>query len=298
MLVGLSFIGSLLVFLATANAKKWEAVPTIIAGISSLLLFFALATVSSSVVIVPAGHRAVVFSKVSGINQVPLEEGFHLIMPVVSNAVLFDVRIQKVEFEATASSKDLQDVATKVAINFEPEVLAMSSIYQTYGLAYVDNVIHPAVQESVKSVTAKYTAEELITRREDVKKEVHAALTELMRPAHLKLVETYITNFSFSEGFTHAIEGKQIAEQEALKARRVLEQVKIEAEQKIASARAEAESLRLQKEQITDKMIQLRRVEAQMKAIEKWDGKMPGIMLGNGATPLVDLSKLTSKSDE
>lgn len=295
MLVLLSFVVSLLLFVGLSTRNRWEVSAVVFNGIKVLPLFLVLASLSSAVVIVPAGHRAVVFSKVSGLQPTPLDEGLHFITPLISNAVLFDVRVQKVEFETTASSKDLQDVATKVALNFEPDYQSMTTIYQNYGLAYVDTVIHPAIQEAVKSVTAKYTAEELITRREDVKKEVHLALSVLVRPAHIKLVETYITNFSFSAGFTRAIEGKQIAEQEALKSKRVLEQVKIEAEQKIASARAEAESLRLQKEQVTPQMIELRRIEAQIKAIEKWNGKLPDVMLGNGTTPLVDLSKLTNK---
>jgi prohibitin 2 len=107
-------------------------------------------------------------------------------------------------------------------------------------------------------------------------------------------MDTYITDFDFSPEFARAVEAKQIAEQQAFKARRDLDRIKIEADQKIAQARAEAESLRMQRDAITSNLIELRKIEAQKLAIEKWDGKLPSMMLGN-ATPLVDLNQFSGK---
>lgn len=253
---------------------------------------FALSQIAGSIVIVGAGERVVVFDKFTGVKKVALGEGFHLITPFVQDAITFDVRVQKEEFETTAASKDLQDVSTKVALNVHPIPEEVPAIYQKYGKDYAEKVVHPAVQESVKAVTARFTAEELITKRETVKNEIQAQLAVFLKQADLVLDETYVTNFKFSEDFSKAIEGKQIAEQEALKAKNTLEQVKIEAEQKIANARAEAEGLRLQKEQITPSLLALRRIEANVKAIEKWDGKLPNTIMGGGAVPFINMDKV------
>jgi regulator of protease activity HflC (stomatin/prohibitin superfamily) len=248
----------------------------------------------SSFVIVPAGHRGVVFNKLSGIKPGVLGEGFNVVLPFIEDAVVYDIRLQKVEFEATAASKDLQSVSTKVALNFRPHAENVPEIHRTIGADYAEKVIHPAVQEAVKATTALYTAEELITKREDVKRQIQQLLQTQLTPVHLDLTETYITDFQFSQGFAHAVESKQIAEQEAFKARRDLERIKIEAEQKVATARAEATSLTLQRDAITSNLIELRRTEVQRLAIDKWDGHLPTTMMGN-STPMLDVSQFTGK---
>lgn len=246
--------------------------------------------VLDGLVLVGAGQRAVVFDNVRGVRPEALGEGIHVIMPFIQSVTKFDCRMQKAEFDATAASKDLQDVSTKVALNFHPQPESVAKIYQAYGTDYTEKVIHPAVQEALKAVTAMYTAEELITKREEVKHHVQEALAAMMLPANLTLKETYITNFTFSEGFTHAIEAKQIAEQNALKAKRDLDRIRIEAEQKLAGARAEAEGLKLQREAITPNLIELRKVDAQRLAIEKWNGVLPVTVLG-GAVPFLNMGK-------
>jgi regulator of protease activity HflC (stomatin/prohibitin superfamily) len=248
----------------------------------------------TSFVIVPGGHRGVVFNKFTGIRPVVLGEGFNFVVPFIEDAYMYDIRLQKVEFEATAASKDLQSVSTKIALNFRPHAENVPEIHRTIGADYAEKVIHPAVQEAVKATTALYTAEELITKREDVKKQIQQLLQTQMVPVHLDLTETYITDFQFSPDFAHAVESKQIAEQEAFKARRDLDRIKIEAEQKIATARAEATSLTLQRDAITMNLIELRRTEVQRLAIEKWDGHLPTTMMGN-STPMVDVSQFTGK---
>lgn len=189
---------------------------------------FILTFLTDTVVIVPAGQRGVVFDRLrGGVQEKNLNEGLNFVIPFVQEATLFDVRIQKVEFDATAASKDLQFVRTKVALNYNPIATEVQDIYKQYGLSYAEKVVHPAVQEAVKSATARYTAEELITKREEVKDQIQDILSKHVARAHLKLVETYITDFEFSPEFARAIEAKQIAEQDALKARRDLDRVKI-----------------------------------------------------------------------
>jgi regulator of protease activity HflC (stomatin/prohibitin superfamily) len=255
-----------------------------------------LTLVKDSVVVVPAGHRAVVFDKFQGVKQNSLKEGFNFIMPFLQEAVLFDIRIRKAEYDATAASKDLQSVHTKVALNFHPDADAVANLYRNVGSDYAEKIIHPAMQEAVKATTALYTAEELITRREEVKKHIHELLQRQTIPAKIQITDTYITDFDFSADFARAVESKQIAEQQAFKARRDLDRIKIEAEQKIAQARAEAQSLAMQREAITANLIELRRIEAQKLAIDKWNGQLPQTMLG-GATPFIDVSKFGARQN-
>ena len=172
--------------------------------------------------------------------------------------------------------RDLQSVSTKIALNFRPHAENVPEIHRTIGIDYAEKVIHPAVQEAVKATTALYTAEELITKREEVKKQIQQLLQTQMAPVHLDLTETYITDFQFSPDFAHAVEAKQIAEQEAFKASRDLDRIKIEAEQKIATARAEATSLTLQRDAITFKTLLncAARKSTERLAIEKWDGHL------------------------
>lgn len=264
-------------------------------GGSLLALAVLVGVVAGSVVIVPAGHRGVIFNRVSGIKQMALNEGLNFVVPVLEEAILMDVRVQKDTYDATAASKDMQTVHTKVAMNFRPVPEMVPKLYSEVGWDYSDRVIAPAVQEAVKATTARFTAEELITHREDVKKIIQELVEKYVTKVNIRIEELYITDFDFSRQFSEAIESKQIAEQTALKAKRDLDRVKIEAEQKIASARAEAESLRMQKDAITPQLIQLRQVEMQRMAIEKWDGRMPSVMMGQGgATPLLNLQALTT----
>jgi len=162
-------------------------------------------------------------------------------------------------------------------------------MYSNIGLNYNERVIDPAVKESFKAAAARYTAEELISKREALKTEVRNYLRERLQVYGIVVVELSITDFEFSQEFNKAIESKQTAEQNALRAKRDLDRIRVEAEQKIASARAEAEALRLQRQVISPELIELRKIEAQIKAIEKWDGKLPSVT--GGAVPFIQVDK-------
>ncbi|MGE0386498.1 MAG: prohibitin family protein [Gammaproteobacteria bacterium] len=239
------------------------------------------------VVIVGPGERGVVvtFGKVA---DDVLGEGIHIRIPIAQQVVIMNVQIQKEETETAASSKDLQDTHSSIALNFHIEPERANWVYQNLRNEYNARVIDPAVQEVVKAVTARYTAVELITQREVVKDQIKAILRTRLKDYGIGVDDFAITNFRFSEQFTQAIEAKQSAEQLALKAQRDLDRIKIEAEQKVAQAQAEAEALRLQKENITSELVQLRSIEAQMKAIEKWDGRLPGVT--GAAVPFINVS--------
>jgi len=239
------------------------------------------------------GERGIVLNFGAVQNQV-LDEGLHLRVPVMQEIVLMDVKVQKAETDAAAASADLQDVSSRVALNYHVVPDKANVVYQKIGIQFKERIIDPAILEVVKAVTAKYTAEELITKRPAVSEAMRLALTERLMANNIAVDAFSIVIFSFSTVFTEAIEAKQTAEQLALKAKRDLDRIKIEAEQKITAARAEAESLRLQRANISPDLIELRKIEANMKAIEKWNGILPQVT-GGGAMPLIGLGDTPKK---
>lgn len=239
-------------------------------------------------VIVPAGNRGIVLQlgAVSGI----MGEGFHFRIPMVQKIVEFNVQVKKSETSAAAASKDLQTISSKIALNYHVDPETVSRVFQQIGIDYESKVIDPAVQEAVKAITAKYTAEELITKRQQVALEIQDLLTVRLRKSDIIVDAFSIVNFEFSEEFNKAIESKQTAEQLALKAQRDLQRIKIEAEQKVAGAKAEAEALRIQKAEVTPELVRLREIEVQKVAVDKWDGKMPQVT-GSGAMPFINIGQ-------
>jgi regulator of protease activity HflC (stomatin/prohibitin superfamily) len=247
---------------------------------------FVLAIINPIVIVGP-GERGVLV-RLGKVEEEVFGEGLHLRVPITDRVIIVDVSIQKEQIEADASSKDLQDTHSTIAVNYHVDPEQANHVYQSLRGQYSSRVIDPNVQEVVKAVTARYTAVELITQREKVREEIKSILRERLAQYHVLVDDFSIVNFRFSPQFAQAIEAKQTAEQLAFKAQRDLERIKIEAEQKIASAQAEAESLRLQKENVTAELVQLRQIEAQMKAIDKWDGHMPQVT--GSAMPFINLN--------
>ncbi len=238
-------------------------------------------------VIVNAGQRGIVL-QLGAVRPIVLTEGLHFKIPFVQSVVPMEVRVQKSQSEQTAASKDLQIVTTTVAVNFHLDPIQVNKLYQNVGLSYGERIVDPAIGEAVKAITAQYTAEELISKRSEVSAKIKETLASKLATYYMVLDEINITEFKFSQEFNNAIEQKQIAEQQALKANLDLQRIEIEAKQKVEQAKAEAESLRLQKQEVTPELVQLREIEAKIKAIEKWDGKLPNVT--GGAVPFIDVN--------
>jgi len=261
-----------------SNSPKFMAAGII--GIIVLLVLF------NSFQVVGPGERGIIFSQITGLREVTLDEGMHFKVPFIETIFIMDVRVQKVQSSASAASKDLQNISSVIAVNFHIDPARAQKVFQEIGRDFKDRVIDPAVQESVKAVSAGFTAEELITMRGTVKDKIQVSLSERLAKFNIIVDEFSIVDFSFSEVFNRAIEEKQMAEQNALKAKRDLDRIKIEAEQRVTQARAEADGQRLQRETLTPILLQLR-------AIEKWNGVLPQV--SGGATPFIDLKSLSPK---
>ncbi len=271
----------------SAMKKGSMKVALIIGAILVVFLFF------SPWVQVGAGERGIVLN-FGAVQPLVLNEGLHFRVPLMQKVAIMDVKVQKAMTDAASASSDLQDVTSSVALNYHIIPDKAHIVYQTLGIHFKERVIDPAIQEVMKAVSAKYSAEELITKRPLVSEAMRAALAERLLPYNIAVDAFSIVSFSFSRVFTEAIEAKQTAEQLALKSKRDLDRIKIEAEQKITSARAEAESLRLQRANISSELIELRKVEANLKAIEKWNGILPQVT-GGGAVPFIGVGEIQKK---
>ena len=251
--------------------KKKSVRIALIIGVS--LLFF---MILKPWVQIGAGERGVVLN-FGAVKQDVLGEGLHFRVPIMQRVVPMDVKVQKATTDATASSSNLQEVSSTVAINFHIIPDKANIVYQTIGIEFKERIIDPAVQEVVKAVSARYSAEDLITKRSAVSDAMKSTLTERLLVHNIAVDALSIVGFSFSKIYMDAIESKQTAEQLAMKAQRDLERIKIEGEQKITSAKAEAEALRLQRENISPDLIELRKIEANLEAIKKWNGILPSV---------------------
>ena len=251
----------------------------IFSGITALILIVILFVTGFPITIVQAGYRGVPhrFGKVF---DRTVQEGISWV-GFFTRVTHFEVRTQKIEVSANSASRDLQSVQTKIALNYHVDPGAVNKLYKEIGVTYDDRIIQPTIQESVKAVTAQYTAEEMITKRSEVKTKISEQLHERLGGRYIIVDEFSIVDFTFSQEFDRAIEAKQTAEQQALKAERDLDRIKLEAQQAIERSKAEAEALRLQKQQITPDLVQLR-------WIEKWDGKLPQYM--GSMSPFVGLN--------
>jgi regulator of protease activity HflC (stomatin/prohibitin superfamily) len=253
----------------------------------TLVIVF-LAILSKFFVIVNAGERGVLmqFGKVQ--EQI-LGEGLHVIVPTVYSVKKLSVRVQKQESSAEASSKDLQDVFTDVALNWHIIPDEANAIFQQIGeeKEVVARIIAPAVEEVLKAVMANYTAEEIITKRGEVKAAVDDSLTLRLLTYHIAVDDISLVHVHFSQRFSDAVEAKQIAEQEAKRGEFLALKAVKEAEAKVNLAKGEAEVQRLLRDNLTPELLE-------RQAIEKWDGKLP-LIVGDGGKNLLDLRKLVER---
>lgn len=281
-------------------------------AVGILALIFMIA--QSAFVIVDAGHVGVV-KRLGAVQQSHLNEGFHLKLPVIDEVIQLDIRLRKVSNDSISASKDLQTVRTEVSIQYSLNGDIAPVSFQKIGIRQVieSTLIEPAIQESVKSVTALYTAEELITQREQVKLKIQEEVEQFIEitldrkqvSAALSIANVAITDFAFSKEFNRAIELKVKAEQEALQAknektRRVTQAEAGAAEKKLA-AEAEAYQISIESKARADAI--KREASAlkgnpaliQLRMAEKWNGELPKFTSSN-SIPMFDASAMMSKS--
>ncbi len=197
--------------------------------------------IAGSFTTVPSGYRGVVI-RFSAVTGGILDEGLQTKLPFIDSVVKMSVQTQKYEADSLAVTNDLQDVSTTIALNWHLNPGMAAEVYQTLGLDFIDRIAAPAIQETIKQVTAQYNAEDLILRRDEVKAAITDSLSNRLLERGIVTETVSITNFQFSDTFTAAIEAKVAAVQAVLEATNKLERVKVEAQQREAEAKGEADA--------------------------------------------------------
>lgn len=296
-------------FNVTPTPKKKKKMPKIIA-ILALLVIIAIIVASTCTAVVPTGYTGILttFGRVA---DYTLDAGFHFKSPF-QQVTLMDNREQKTAFTTMAFSSDIQQVDVQGSINYNINKQTAMNLFKDVGVGYYNTLVNPRMQENLKAVFSKYTAEELISSRDKLSVEIREALSREMDSYGINIISVSIENIDFTDAFTEAVEAKQVAQQSKLKAeieqaqqtheaQQQAERQKIAAEaeanvQKIEAdaaayairtrAEAEAEANRLIAESLTEELISY-------TEITQWDGQLPTYMAGGDATtvPVLDMSK-------
>lgn len=282
---------------------------------------------------IEAGHRGVLFDKLrDGVQTGSMDEGLHFIVPFFQSVVQIPVRTQRVIFSGmdysmntnvmvydndfynenpydkryqrlSAATADLQDVYVDAILTYHIDPKYVAKVYQDFGADYQSKKVVPRTVDAVKTYTAKYKVAEILTKREDIKKQVFEYLKKELEKDHMIVEDINLTNFDFNAQFKESIEQKQIEEQKAQKEEYILKQKEIQVQQRIKEAEANkqskvlegegiAEYNKLIQQEISDNVLEYKRLENMKNAIEKWNGAYPTTYFGGGennAVPLINL---------
>ena len=242
--------------------------------------FLGMFLLLTSITYVQAGHVGIV-TRFGAVKRV-VDPGLVIKIPLAEKVVKMETRVQKNESSAKAASKDLQDVGSVIAINYRIDAKQALDVYQNVGVDYRERLIDPALQEAFKAVTARYTAEELITNRSNVKNEALTHIKERLEARHIIVDDLNIVNFNFSASFNAAIEEKQVAQQNVEREKQNLARIKVEADQARQQAQGQADAQRILQDSGS-----LSASYLEYLAVQKWDGVMPKAT--GGVTPFVNI---------
>lgn len=261
----------------------------ILLGIIIGILLILLITLFSSITTVGTGFVGVK-TRFGKVQDDVIQEGLNMKAPFIEKIIKIDCRTKKIEKSSESSTKDMQTVQVTVAVNYNTIKETANTLYKEVGTDYENIIINPAILESIKSAMAQYTAEELITKRAEVSKNIQETLSEKITNRGFKITEFNLTNIDFSDAYDAAIEAKAVKQQEVVTAQAELEKQKIQNEKEISIAEKDAKVMELQNSQITSKTLELKKLEVQQKLIEKWNGQLPTTSLGD-SVPMLDLNK-------
>lgn len=254
-----------------------------------ILVILALILIFNSITIVKTGYVGV-RTRFGAVTKSTISEGLNLKVPFIEKIVTIDCRTKKTTSTSEASTKDLQTVNSTVAVNYNVVKETANTLYQTIGKNYIEVIVEPAILESIKSVMAQYTAEELITKRSEVSLKIQETLSSKISNNGFLITSFNITDLQFSEAYNKAIEEKAVAQQNVEKSKAELEKQQIENNKEISIAEKDAKVMELRNQQITDKTLALKELEVQEKFIEKWSGNLPNTMLNDSMSTLFNLN--------
>ncbi|MBW3584925.1 MAG: prohibitin family protein [Cyanobacteria bacterium 0813] len=270
----------------TMQSVRYNLALYIVGGI----VFIIAALILRPFAIVGPGERGVMM-RFGKVQDAILDEGIHPILPIVTSVKTLSVRVQKTDMNADAASKDLQKITTDLAVNWNVDPAHVNQVFQQIGdqEQIVASILSPAISEVLKAATSKKTAEEIITKRTELKTEIDNSLKKRLEPYGVIVRDVSLINFGFSPEFSKAIEAKQIAEQEAKQAEFTVKKATQDAQAAINRAKGQAEAQRLQRQTLTSEILQ-------QQAIEKWNGQFPTVMGGGGTLPLINIAPPSSQA--
>ena len=233
--------------------------------------------------IVGVGERGVkvTLGKVSPTNY---NEGLHFVTPFISKIKVMNVKTQKANIQTEVYTKDIQQARISYVINYNLMPDKVHNMYREVGMNYLDTVVMPIVEGNIKDVIGRWNAQDLVANRAIATADILAKLQSQLKERYINVTTFQIIDINYSEVFERAIESKVTAEQEALKAKNKTVQVEEEAKQKLISAQAEAKSMQIRANALTQN-----KALVQYEAVQKWDGKLPGYMLGN-SIPFINMT--------
>ncbi|MEG5066549.1 prohibitin family protein [Microcoleus sp. B3-A4] len=270
----------------TMKSVQYNLALYIVGGI----VFIIAALILRPFALVGAGERGVMM-RFGKVQNAILDEGIHPILPIVTSVKTISVRVQKTDLKADAASKDLQSITTDLAVNWNVDPAKVNQVFQQVGdeEQIVTSILSPAISEVLKAATSKKTAEEIITKRTELKTEIDNSLKKRLEPYGVIVRDVSLIDFGFSPEFSKAIESKQIAEQEAKQAEFTVQKATQDAQAEINRAKGKAEAQRLQRQTLTAEILQ-------QQAIEKWNGQFPTVMGGGGTLPLINIAPPSSQA--
>ncbi|KAK2627546.1 hypothetical protein QTJ16_003512 [Diplocarpon rosae] len=219
----------------------------------------------ASIYDVKGGTRAVIFDRLSGVQEKVVNEGTHFLIPWLQKSIIYDVRTKPRNISTTTGSKDLQMVSLTLRVLHRPEVQNLPKIYQNLGQDYDERVLPSIGNEVLKAIVAQFDAAELITQREAVSNRIRTDLLKRAQEFNIALEDVSITHMTFGKEFTRAVEQKQIAQQDAERARFIVEKAEQERQANVIRAEGEAESADTISKAVAkagDGLIMIRRIEA------------------------------------
>lgn len=261
----------------------------IIGTIVGIVILMGLITLFNSFKTIPTGYVGVK-TRFGKVQSDVLQEGLNTKTPFIEKIVLIDCKTKKIEVTSESSSKDMQTVKVTIAVNYNVDKSIANQLYKEVGIDYENIIVSPAINESIKSTTAQYTAEELLTKRAEVSEMALKELYNKIGNRGFVITEYNVINLDFSEEFDRAIEIKAVKQQEVETVKAELEKQKIQNEKEISVAEKDAKVMELKNQQITEKTLQLQKLEIQQKLIEKWNGNLPNTVLGDNI-PMINIQQ-------
>ena len=250
-------------------------------AVAILLIIFLL--FCNPLAIVGVGERGVKVT-LGKVSPQSFSEGVHFVTPFISKIKVMDVKTQKTNVTTEVYTKDIQQARISYVINFNLQPENAYKMYREVGMDYIEKILMPAVEGSIKDVIGKWNAQDLVANRAIATADILQKLQNLMNDKYINVTSFQIIDINYSDVFEKAIESKVTAEQEALKAKNKTVQVQEEARQKIISAEAEAKSMAIRAHALTQN-----KALVEYEAVQKWDGKMPEYMLGN-SMPFINMT--------